>query len=148
SRASVFVSPHRPDAGRGPGALGCGRPTPLRTGSNRVSHVPGEPSCVCAWFSDPGGTGPSGLTKDRHGPRRGNTEGSPPRPPFRGSIARPRRSLSSLRSSDHSETTPDRFRPPATLYRVGLITHRVPSKGFQDVFRYIPSSFPRLLVTQ
>ena len=38
---------------------------------------------------------------------------------------------------------------PATgqVYRVGLVTHRVATKGFRDA-GYIPSSFPELLWTQ
>ena len=40
-----------------------------------------------------------------------------------------------------------RFRLPAQLYRMGLVTHRIPTKGFR-VASYFSSSFPRLLLAQ
>ena len=36
-----------------------------------------------------------------------------------------------------------RFRPLAKFYRTGLITRRVPTKGFRVVLDYISSSFPK-----
>jgi hypothetical protein len=57
---------------------------------------------------------------------------------FRGSIARLRRSLSSLRSDHRWPPRQTRFRLLAKLYRVGLVTHRIPTKGF----RVLPTSLP------
>jgi hypothetical protein len=62
-RASVFVSPAKPDAGLGPGVLGSGHPRAAcrcRGGDGRASQVPGEPWCAYALFSDPGGTAAAG----------------------------------------------------------------------------------------
>jgi hypothetical protein len=97
SVTSVFVSPFRPDAGRGPGGLVRPPPEARLRWSRRASPVPGEPSCVDAVFSDPGGTGPPGLTVVRRGPRSGEAEGCPQVRRSRGSIARPERLLSTLR---------------------------------------------------
>src|SRR3954452_23063920 len=49
----------------------------------------------------------------------------------RGSIARPRHWLSTLRSGCHQPPRKTRFRLPARLYRVGLVTHKAPTKGFR-----------------
>jgi hypothetical protein len=49
----------------------------LRRGERRASQVPGEPRCVYAMFSDPGGTEPPGLTVIQRGPRDVQDEGSP-----------------------------------------------------------------------
>ena len=40
-----------------------------------------------------------------------------------------------------------RFRLLAKLYQVRLVTHRIPTKGFDDA-SYIASSFPKLCLTQ
>jgi hypothetical protein len=53
---------------------------------------------------------------------RGNCSG--------GSIARPEHWLSRLRPCSHLPGRKTRFRLPARLCRVGLFTHRVPTKGF------------------
>jgi hypothetical protein len=65
--ASVFVSPLRPDADLGPGALVAATPMPLVKWSRRASQVPGEPSCAYAMFLDPGGIG---TTRPYSGPTR------------------------------------------------------------------------------
>jgi hypothetical protein len=57
----------------------------------------------------------------------------------RGSRARPSPWRSPPRRSGRPGRRKTRFRPLARLYRVGLVTHRVPTKGF----RYA-SSFPNL----
>src|ERR1700693_4098044 len=49
--------------------------------------------------------------------------------------------LSTLRSAAHTAPRKTRFRLRAKLYRVGLATHRAPTKGFQGV---VVTSFPPL----
>jgi len=130
SCAPVFVSPARPDAGLGPGAFGCGSPNAtLQNGNGRTSQVPGEPCCVYALFSDPGG------------PTHQATYGTQTRPPH--TLRRPTRvnfgaqshglDTSCLRFARWVTRTgrKTRFRLLAKLYRVGLATHRVPAKGFR-----------------
>src|SRR5438445_2891394 len=63
---------------------------------------------------------------------------------FRGSIARPAHSLSTLRNQGHPCPRKTRFRPLARLCRAGLLTRWVPSQGFRAA--YISSSLPRLLL--
>jgi hypothetical protein len=83
------------------------------------------------------------ATVVRHGPRNGNNEGSRDQPIsglnhtasalavvcFAGWVTPPRR--------------PTRFWVLAKLFQAGLVTRRVPTKGFR-VASYIPSSFPKL----
>jgi hypothetical protein len=59
---------------------------------------------------------------------------------LRGSITRPARSLCTLRSAGHPAPRNTRLRLLAKPCRAGLVTRRVPMKGF----RPRPSSFPRL----
>jgi hypothetical protein len=80
----------------------------------------------------PAGPIPPGFTVDQRGPRNGETEGYPRVRRSRGSIARPERSLSTLRRGHYCPHRKTRFRLPARLYRVGLATHRAPTKGFRD----------------
>jgi hypothetical protein len=63
-----------------------------------------------------------------------------PTPSFRGSIARPLTSLSTLRRGGYPPPRKTRFRLLVRLYRAGLVTRRVPTKGFERVL----SSFPEL----
>src|SRR5271156_455727 len=66
---------------------------------------------------------------------------------FRGSITRLWHLLSTLHGLDYSSTGKTRFRLPAKLCRAGLITRRVPTKGFSyDPF--MAFSFPRFILTQ
>jgi len=62
---------------------------------------------------------------------------------FRGSITQLQHSLSTLRSAGHPTPRKTRFRPSARLYRMGLVTHRVPTKGFK-LTSCVLSSFPKL----
>ena len=117
-----------------------------RHGDDRNSQVPGEPQRAYAVFSDPGGTEPPGPTVVRRGPREVEDGGSPRVIASRGSIARPWYWLSTLRPPDYSGTRrKTRFRLPARLYRVGLVTHRVPKKVSRH---YTLSSFSRLFLAQ
>ncbi len=63
-------------------------------------------------------------------PARRKDEGSPRRTQFRGSIARRLISLSTLRSESHLSPRKTHFRLLARLCRSGLVTRRVPIKGF------------------
>jgi hypothetical protein len=101
----------------------------LRRGERRASQVPGEPRCVYAMFSDPGGTEPPGLTVIQRGPRDVQDEGSP-------------RVYRDLGAQSHgldtrclrfvvvvtSLPTQDSLPAAGQLYRVGLVTHKAPKK--------------------
>src|SRR5262249_27757531 len=52
---------------------------------------------------------------------------------FRGSIARPSHGLSTLHRTGRPDRCKTHFWLRARLYQVGLVTHRVPSKGFRVV---------------
>ena len=60
---------------------------------------------------------------------------------FRGSIARPWDSLSTLRREVAPPPRKTRFRLLAKLSRAGFVTRRVPMKGFRV---RVSSSFPEL----
>jgi len=91
-RASVFVSPHGPNAGRGAWGHWVRR-LPVRSLSRRnvrASQVPGEPWCAYAVFLDPGGNAsPMAVGRSVVAPASGNNKGSPRVRQSRGSIARP-----------------------------------------------------------
>jgi hypothetical protein len=63
---------------------------------------------------------------------------------FRGSIARPVHSLSTLRSAGYPGTTQDSLPAAGQLCRTGLITRKVPAKGFRDPFP-LSQAFPGAL---
>ena len=66
------------------------------------------------------------------------TTKAPTRGNFRGSIARPWHSLSTLRSAGSlPRRRKTRFRLLARLYRTGLVTRRVPTKGFRVAFLHL-----------
>jgi hypothetical protein len=141
-------APHRPDATGGQGPLRFGRPTRADwyDGGVQLSQVPGEPCCSYARVFDPDGTDTPGHTACRLGPHLNEREGYPPRGGFRGSIAGPDCWLSTLRRVGRPTTTQDSLPAAGQLYRVGLVTHRVPAKGFRCLLH--PSSFPRLRLAQ
>jgi hypothetical protein len=115
----------------------------FRIGSGRISQVPGEPCCAYALLSDPGRiTVPKPLRGSDTAPASSKTK-APTISRFRGSITRPWHSLSTLRPDGHPLGRKTRFRLLARLCRVGLITHKVPAKGFRFA-SYIASSFPKL----
>jgi hypothetical protein len=132
SRGPVFVAPHRPDADRGPGALGSGSSVGqnLSRWSRRASQVSGQPRCSYTLFFDPGRTGhplpwqcadaapvlsktkaPAGSTLEAqsHGLAAGCLR-------FAVALTGPRRKI--------------RFRLLARLCRAGLATRTVATKGF------------------
>src|SRR5260370_13425059 len=106
--------------------------------TSRVSQVPGEPWCTYAVFFDPGGTsvpGPYGtLTRPPDRPSRRLAAGKT----SRGSVARRSHALSTLREDPHGPPRKTHFRLRARLYRVGLVTHKVPAKGFEEYSLHPP----------
>ena len=58
---------------------------------------------------------------------------------FRGSVARPANSLSTLHVEGHPSPRKTRFRLVANLGRTGLVTRRVPMKGFRSILPPFPS---------
>src|SRR5262249_7863767 len=105
----------------------------FRIGSGRTSQVPGEPCCAYAVLSDPGRiAGPKPVLGSDTAPAS-STAKAPAISSFRGSIARPWHSLSTLRPVGRPTGRKTRFRLLARLCRVGLPTHKVPVKGFRSV---------------
>jgi hypothetical protein len=107
----------------------------------------GNPNVSMPWSKTPAGPTHQALAVRRCGPRLVDGEGS--------------RDLADFGARSHGLGTGClRFAPPvartgrktrfpllAKLYGAGLITRRVPTKGFGDV-SYIASSFPRLCLAQ
>src|SRR5262249_21957081 len=87
------------------------------------------------------------MTVCRHGPRVREDEGSPRVRLISGLNGRRGRWLSTLRSAACTAPRKTRFRLLARLYRVGLVTHKAPTKGFRGN-RYISSSLPKLFLAQ
>ena len=96
----------------------------------------------CSWT--PAGPTCQAITARRRGPRCKDDKGSHEHVIFRGSIAGPRHSLSTLRSDHRWSPRKTRFRLLAKLCRVGLVTHKAPMKGFEVVVFYIFASLPKL----
>ena len=94
-----------------PHARNCGKATtgPLRFLGNPPVHMP------CS--STPAGPTRQDIRRSRRGPRIGNDEGSREFTVFRGSIARPLHSLSTLRPGDCSTRTQDSL--PAAVRSTG-----------------------------
>jgi hypothetical protein len=93
----------------------------------------GNPPVPMPCSPTPAGPEPPGVAVAGRGPRLVAHRGLQPRVrQSRGSIARPEHSLSTLRPRRHHRGRKTRFRRRARLYRVGLVTHRVPMKGFRD----------------
>jgi hypothetical protein len=127
-----------------PGVAGCGDdgpgvghpvpPTGTDRGGEGASQVPGGPPRSCPALRP---------RRDRTrqaiaAPRRGLPSLSQRRLPrfqrFRGSITRPVRSLSTLRSPGRPGTTQDSLPAAGQLCRTGLVTRKVPTKGFRCRF--------------
>jgi hypothetical protein len=121
---------------RGPGDFALRRRgLPIRllsTGDDRVSHVPREPSCAYALFFDPGRTVEiRPLRSDGSVPVQSTTR-TPTNSHFRGSIARPQHSLSTLRRTDRSATTQDSLPATGQFYRTGFQYPQGSSERFQS----------------
>jgi hypothetical protein len=138
---------HSTQARRRPGARSIAVRLPRRRHAGGVAGRPkflGNPPVPMPCSPTPAGSDPPGLTVVRRGPRSTNAEGYPRVCQSRGSIARPQHALSTLRPGPCRTGRKTRFWLPARLYQVGLVTHRVPSKGFGDVLVYIRPPFPGL----
>ena len=104
-----------------PGVWGPGLQPAVNDGSDRVSQVPEQPSCPCALFLDPGRTeSAKPLRRLGAAPACVNNGGSR-KQRFRGSIARHRDWLSTLRSGGHPPPRKTRFRLLARLCRAGFV---------------------------
>ena len=119
-----------PEAVPKPGRCFPGNQPGRCTKRREASHVPGEPGCAHALFSDPGR--PSRPATDGVSvlPSATLTAWATANSRFRGSIARPMRSLSTLHGGGRPSTRKTRFRLAASLDRTGLGTRRVPMKSF------------------
>jgi len=122
---------------RGPGVVHPVPPAGVFLGDDRVSHVPGEPSCAYALLFDPGRsrhpttrcivTAPAKIHNE--GPCNSTHFGAQSHGlsthclRFAGRVAPPPRKT--------------RFRLLVRLYRAGLATHRVPAKGFERILHPI-----------
>ena len=131
---------------RGPGDFACTHRLPRPVDSVETAGsltFPGNPHCAYALLSDPGRivapTRP--ITMQRCSPRSNHDKGSHDYH-FRGSITRPRHSLSTLRRVDHSTTRQDSLQAVGQTLPDGLS----PAGFLRKVseFNYISSSFPEL----
>lgn len=109
----------------------------------RISQVPGEPFVPSPCSSTPAGPRASGPYDALARPPLCPQRRLPRQTCFRGSFARLWNSLFTLRPVRCRTRRKTRFRSLAKLSRTGLITRRVPSKGFRGA-SYISSSFPKL----
>lgn len=125
SGAIAGALPHRP------GLCCAGVPPALLSWSQRALPGSWATRSASALLSDPGravlpslfGTPVLPPLTQRRRPQRSYF--------FRGSITRLLRSLSTLRPRGRPhQRRKTRFRLPATLYRVGLVTHRAATRGF------------------
>jgi hypothetical protein len=144
-RASVFVAPHKPDAGLGPGVFGSGHPQNLSLSRRRRSGVPSSwrtPISVCHVQSTPAGL----LTPDQYGaaawPLAAEQQGLP-QVVFRSSIAWLSDSLPTLRRLGYPSRRKTRFQPLVRRYWAGLYPQGSYER-FPSCTRYIPSPFPKL----
>jgi hypothetical protein len=147
-RSVSSFAPHRRErATVRPGVWVRDLPSELSSGVLRLSQVPGEPR-LCL--------GPALGPRLDLRTRPCSASARPPLPErrrlseldtFRGSMTRLWHSLSTLRSLGHPTPRKTRFRLLAKLYRTGLVTRRVPVKGFRHA-SYITSSFPKLCLAQ
>ena len=129
-RASVFVSPARPDAGLGPGVFGCGNSQPHvidveTTGSLRFL---GDPTVPMPCSQTPAGPPHQAITVVRRGPRIAKPRGLPRLAKFRGSIAGPQHSLSTLRRLRCRSSTQDSLPGAGQALPCGLSNRRVSRK--------------------
>ncbi len=93
-------------------------------------------------FCDPGRPVRPRPVQDGRAAPASDTTKAPTSTPFRGSIAWPSSSLSTLRRVDHPTQRKTRFQVLVRLSWTGLLTRKVPSKGFR-VVSYISFPFPQ-----
>ena len=139
--ASYFAPAGTRRSARGPGVIHRIPQSRFIDGNDRTSQVPGGPRYERAVLSDPGGTSALGHCRASVLSSAKWTTSTPnDYQKFRGSIARPAHSLSTLRRVGYPTTTQDSLSggwpalPGGTGYPPG------PNERFQ----VIPSSFPRL----
>ena len=139
-----------PAGGHGPCGPGVGKPVaPSGPAVETMGSLRflGNPRALMPCSSTPAGTTCQVATARRRGPRLRDNEGSNESFSFearsQGLGARCLRFAAGIAP----EPRKTRFRLPAKLCRVGLVTHRIPPKGFGDA-SYIASSFPKLSLTQ
>ncbi len=132
--SSARVSPAPPASAPAGRSAGVGHPAPP-TGNKSVETAGsptflGNPDCALALLSDPGRTHASGHTMRRRGPRYVHDEGSRIRTFEAQSHGF---GTGCLPFADRVAPTPrkTRFRLLARLFRTGLVTRRVPTKGFE-----------------
>jgi hypothetical protein len=116
-RSSSLRSGPTPAWGQG---ARCGHPHAASGGVAGRPKFLGNPPVPMPCSPTPAGPEPPGLTVVGRGPPTYQTEGCPRVWQSRGSIARPKHSLSTLRNDPHGSPRKTRFRLPAQLYRVGL----------------------------
>ena len=129
---------------RPPRAWGLASPDPpcrvsLR-GGVQISQVPGAPSCPCHALRPRRSPGARSLLRLGAAFRLWNDVGLRYLSDFRGCIARPTHSLSTLRVHGHPWPRKTRFRLVTSLGRAGLPTRRVPLRGFLDAVGYVITS--------
>src|SRR5262249_5288086 len=118
----VFVAPHKPDAGLGPGVFGSGHPQDLSLARRRRSGVPSSwrtPISVCPVQPTPAGP----LAPDRYGAAAWPLvceKQRLPRKVFRRSIAGLSDSRSTLRRLGHPSRRKTRFQPLVRRYWTGF----------------------------
>src|SRR5262249_39040746 len=109
----------------------------------RISQVPEESGCAYALFSAPGRTDSPGLTTRSARPPLWPQRRLPRQGIFRGSMARLGHLLSTLRGRSCLRATHDALPPAGHSTGTGLVTRRIPLKGF-GVASYITSPFLKL----
>src|SRR5262249_32217323 len=99
---------------------GLAAPRQLSDGDDWTSQVPGEPWCAYALVSDPGGTDPVRPCDGPARPPLRKRRRLPAMRGFRGSIPRPRHSLSTLRPAGYPDRTPDSLPAVGHTLRDGI----------------------------
>jgi len=118
-----------------------------REGDPGRPKFPGNPGAY-AVFCDPGGTDTPGRYSVPTWPPDCQSRRLAAGNLSRGSIARREHWLSTLRSAGYPAPRKTRFRLLAKLYRVGLLTHRVPTKGFEGAIVTSSPPFSELHLAQ
>ncbi len=149
SRAPAFVSPSRPGAGLGPGALLSGSPhaSMCRGGAPGRPKFPGDLVVPVPCSSTPAGPTHQAITVHRRGPRADKTEGSP-----RVGISGLNSTAWALAVYASQDGLPHRHARLASGHGPGLPGGIGYPQGccerFPRCIRYIPSPFPELCSTQ
>ena len=137
-------SSRKPDAGLRPGVVLVGNPEPISFGMETTGtpRFLGNPCVSMPCSPTPAGPAHQAIRCTVAVSVVPITK-TPSKRLFRGSITRLRHLLSTLRPVGLPTGRKTRFRSLAKLSRTGLVTRRVPTKGF-SMYPYIASSFPKL----